>query len=251
MKGKKRNRGELAIGAVCVLLGFFLAVQLKSVKVNSAEDATTASRLETLQGLYNQATADNDSLRSQLTETQADLERYRSEAAGGGSYNEALKAEVDKLEAMAGLTDLEGPGVEVVMKDSAAVNVTGDEANYIIHDNDLLSVINELRDAGAEAIALNGERILATSEVRCTGAVVSVNGRRYAPPYVLTAIGDPDTLYSALTMRGGVTDVLGQWGIDVKVSARTLLLIPKYEGTVEFRYAEPAAALPPEGEDGL
>lgn len=68
------------------------------------------------------------------------------------------------------------PGVTIILEDSSQANVTGNEADYLIHDNDLLSVINELRSAGAEAISLNGERILATSEVRCTGAVVTVNG---------------------------------------------------------------------------
>ena len=113
--------------------------------------------------------------------------------------------------------------------------------DYLIHDNDLLSVINELRSAGAEAISLNGERILATSEVRCTGAVVTVNGRRYAAPYVIFAIGDPDTLYSALTMRNGVVDILSQWGITVRVTASDQLLIPAYSGTVDYQYAKPAA----------
>ena len=112
----------------------------------------------------------------------------------------------------AGLTDVEGPGVIVILSDSSQANsTTGNEADYLIHDSDLLSVINELRDAGAQAISFNGERILATSEVRCAGSVVTVNGRRFAAPFVLFAIGEPTTLYNALTMRGGVVDVLSQW----------------------------------------
>ena len=103
-------------------------------------------------------------------------------------------------------------------------------------------MINELRSAGAEAISLNGERIMATSEIRCTGAVVTVNGRRYAAPYIIMAIGDPSTLYNALTMRSGVVDVLGQWGITVQVTAGDLLFLPKYNGTIAFQYAQ--AALP-------
>lgn len=91
---------------------------------------------------------------------------------------------------------MEGPGVTIILEDSSQANVTGNEADYLIHDNDLLSVINELRSAGAEAISLNGERILATSEVRCTGAVVTVNGRRYAAPTwsLPSAIRTPSTV---------------------------------------------------------
>ena len=157
---------------------------------------------------------------------------------------------MEQLEIAAGRTDVEGPGVTVILQDSTQTNVTGDEADYLIHDNDLLSVVNELRSAGAEAISLNGERLLANSEIRCTGAVVTVNGRRYAAPYVIFAIGDPDTLYSALTMRNGVVDVLSQWGISVQVTASDLLLIPKYNGTINYQYAHTVTSDAAERQEG-
>ena len=231
-----QNRGELAVMAVCVVVGFLLAAQLRGVQLAGAADATNASRLETLQSLYNDVVEERDGLTEQVGQLQNELELYRQQAASGDEGSEALKTELEQMEITAGLTDVEGPGVTVVLEDSTQANVTGDEA-----DNDILSVINELRSAGAEAISLNGERILATSEVRCTGAVVTVNGRRYAAPYVIFAIGDPDTLYSALTMRNGVVDILSQWGITVRVTASDQLLIPAYSGTVDYQYAKPAA----------
>ena len=236
-----QNRGELAVMAVCVVVGFLLAAQLRGVQLAGAADATNASRLETLQSLYNDVVEERDGLTEQVGQLQSELELYRQQAASGDEGSEALKTELEQMEITAGLTDVEGPGVTVVLEDSTQANVTGDEADYLIHDNDIMSVINELRSAGAEAISLNGERILATSEVRCTGAVVTVNGRRYAAPYVIFAIGDPDTLYSALTMRNGVVDILSQWGITVRVTASDQLLIPAYSGTVDYQYAKPAA----------
>ena len=248
MKTKRqRNKGELAVVVVCAIVGFLLAAQLRTVQLTGAADAASAARLETLQDLYNELTAERDGLAEQVSQLQGELALYRDEAASGQAGSEALRAEVDQLEITAGLTDVEGPGVTVILEDSASANLTGDEADYLIHDSDLLSVINELRSAGAEAISLNGERILATSEVRCTGAVVTVNGRRYAAPYIIFAIGDPDTLYSALTMRSGVVDVLSQWGISVKVTASDLLLIPKYNGSIDYQYAR---SVVPGGEGG-
>ena len=244
---RQRNRGELAVVVVCAIVGFLLAAQLRTVQLTGAADAASAARLETLQDLYNELTAERDGLAEQVSQLQGELALYRDEAASGQAGSEALRAEVDQLEITAGLTDVEGPGVTVILEDSASANLTGDEADYLIHDSDLLSVINELRSAGAEAISLNGERILATSEVRCTGAVVTVNGRRYAAPYIIFAIGDPDTLYSALTMRSGVVDVLSQWGISVKVTASDLLLIPKYNGSIDYQYAR---SVVPGGEGG-
>ena len=244
---KRRSKGELAVVVVCAIVGFLLAAQLRTVQLTGAADAASAARLETLQDLYNELTAERDGLAEQVSQLQGELALYRDQAASGQAGSEALRAEVDQLEIAAGLTDVEGPGVTVILEDSSSANLTGDEADYLIHDSDLLSVINELRSAGAEAISLNGERILATSEVRCTGAVVTVNGRRYAAPYIIFAIGDPDTLYSALTMRSGVADILSQWGISVRVTASDLLLIPKYNGSIDYQYARGVA---PGGEGG-
>lgn len=242
-----RKRGELAVVAVFAVLGFLLALQLKSVRIyGSPTDATSAARLETLQGLYNQATEERDKLQEQLDETQKELEEFRS-AAATGDESAALKTEVDHLSMLAGLTDVEGPGVMVVMTDSTAENTSGDEADYLIHDSDLLTMLNELRDAGAEALSLNGQRVLATSEVRCAGSVVIINGQRVSAPFVIYAIGDPTTLYNALTMRNGVVDVLSQWKINVSVTMSDKLLIEKYTGVIPSEHLSPATQAEGEG----
>ena len=121
---KRRKRGEFAVVAAFAVLGFLLAVQLKSVKLNTALDATSASRLETLQELYNDLTTERDGLKSRLEEAQKELEQYR-DAAVSGEGSAALKAEVEHLSMVAGLTDVEGPGVSVILNDSKAENTTG------------------------------------------------------------------------------------------------------------------------------
>ncbi|SMC41439.1 DUF881 domain-containing protein [Papillibacter cinnamivorans] len=234
----QKKLGGFSIGAVCVLLGFLLTLQFKSVKANTVTDETNATRVETLQSLLNEERTKNDELSEQIEQYKTELDRYHEDAAKQGDYTEALTAELSEAELLAGLTDVEGPGVEVVMQDSTAGDATGEEADYLIHDSDILSVINELRDAGAEAISLNGQRILATSEVRCSGATVSINNVRTAAPFVIDAIGDPETLHGALTMRNGVVDILGQWKISVDVTMSDSLLVPKYNGVLNFQYAK-------------
>lgn len=234
----QKKMGAFSIGAVCVLLGFLLALQFKSVKANTAADSTHALRVETLQELLNEARVKNDELAEQIRQSKIELDRYHNEAAEQGDYTEALASELAEAQLLAGLTDVEGPGVEVVMQDSKAGNWTGEESNYLIHDSDILSVINELRDAGAEAISLNGQRILATSEIRCSGATVSVNNVRTAAPFIIDAIGDPETLHGALTMRNGVVDILGQWKITVDVTMSKSILIQKYNGILNYQYAK-------------
>ena len=229
---------KLSISIVCVILGILLSLQFKSVKENSAVDDVSATRIQTLQGLLDEARDTNVRMEEQIGELQKELQGYRDAAAKDDAYDEALVKEITHLQKAAGMTDLVGPGIEVVLNDSTAVNTTGNEANYLIHDSDILSVVNELRDAGAEALSLNGHRILATTEIRCSGSVLTINGRKTSAPFVIDAIGNTETMFNALMMRNGVVDVLKQWSIGVEVTEVDELLIPAYDGTVEYQFAQ-------------
>ena len=141
------------------------------------------TRVQTLQNLLDETREQNDRLSEQVKEMRKEVQSYREAAAGSSEQSDqALLDEIAHLQLAAGMTDVVGPGIEVVLEDSTAANISGDEADYLIHDSDILSVVNELRDAGAEALSLNGNRILATSEIRCSGSVVTINGRRTSAP---------------------------------------------------------------------
>ena len=235
---ESKHIGKVWISIVCVILGILLALQFKSVRENAVDPLNTA-RAQTLQTLLNEEREENDRLQSQNRELQQEVQSYREAAANEDtSGSQTMLDEIARLEKIAGLTDVVGPGVEVVLNDSTAANTTGDESNYLIHDSDILSVINELRDAGAEALSLNGHRILSTTEIRCSGAVVTVNGRRTSAPFVIDAIGDQETMFNALMMRNGVVDVLRQWSIEVEVTEVDDLLIKAYDGTIDYQYAQ-------------
>lgn len=138
------------------------------------------------------------------------------------------------LKMQAGLLPLEGQGVIVTMDDSTSKVRADENPNlYVIHDDDILRVINELRAAGAEAISINGQRLIATSEIRCAGPTLSVNNVRSAPPYEISAIGDKNSLEKSIRMRGGVEETLKVWGIRLKVESSDEIYIPAYTG--EFR----------------
>ena len=147
---------------------------------------------------------------------------------------------MQELRLRSGQIPLEGPGVIVTIDDSKTASKAGDNQNlYIIHDDDLLKVINELRAAGAEAISINGQRLVATSEIRCAGPTLSVNNVRSAPPYEIHAIGDIATLENALRMRGGVADTLQVWGIQIDIKTAENVTVPAYKGVGPLQYARP------------
>ena len=106
---------------------------------------------------------------------------------------------------------------------------------------DLLKVINELRAAGAEAISINGQRLTATSEIRCAGPTVSVNNVRSAPPFEICAIGSIHDLENAINMRGGVADTLKVWGINMTLQSSDNVWIPAYKNPISYKYATQSA----------
>ena len=109
---------------------------------------------------------------------------------------------------------MKGPGIIVTLNDSKLPYpkdmppgvLPGMAPENIIHDTDINQTVNELKTAGAEAISVNDQRLVATSPVRCAGPTVYVNNTMAAPPFVIKAIGDAKTLQAALNISGGEVD---------------------------------------------
>ena len=160
--------------------------------------------------------------------------------SGENETQDALLKELSKARYISGLNAVKGPGLILILNDSTKPTQPGEDPNlYVIHDEDLLKVINELRAAGAEAISINEQRLLATSEIRCVGPLIQVNGNRLAPPFAISAIGDANLLESSLRMKGGVLEGLEFWGISAKIEKPKVVTVPGYPGTIKYKYAAP------------
>ncbi len=147
---------------------------------------------------------------------------------------------------MASLTPVKGPGVIITLTDSQK---NGDEIliadNGIIHYLDVLKVVNELYNAGAEAVDINSQRLGPGSDVRCVGSVILVDTVKIAPPVAIRAIGDPKTLMGAMNLPGGVFEELRS--VDpamVKIEPAKELLLPAYDGATSRKYAKEVEAAP-------
>ena len=219
------KHAKILITIVCAILGVMLATQFRTnesrkanIPYQRAEDLS--ERLKVVEKERNQLLLE--------------IQRLQEKAS-----DEVVAREINMLKAYAGDTALHGPGVIVTVDDSKKVSKPGENQNlYLIHDDDLLRIINELRASGAEGIAINEERLIAVSEIRCAGPTLSVNNNRFAPPYVIRAIGDPKSLETALKMRGGVIETLKFWGIQVTVTQEENVVLPAFKGTHSFEYAK-------------
>ena len=217
-------KGKVLIAVVFMVLGFMLSVQYK---VTVQQRSIRMDRVEDLSERLKAMESENKILLQKINELR---KKGADKVADHGLERERL---------LAGTTEVEGAGIEIVLDDSTISKKANENPNlYIIHDEDLLRVLNELRAAGAEAISLNDQRIVAMSEVRCAGPTVSVNNVRSAPPYVIKAIGAPKTLISALRLRGGVVETFEFWGIQVKIKAAEKVRIPALKAPRNFEYAK-------------
>ena len=215
-----------SIAVVCAIIGFMLAVQFRQVR--NAQETLPKQRLEDLSTRLIQIEGERDELAKQL-------ETLRHESESSAANQEFFS----ELKVQACTTALQGEGIIVKMDDSTRVAKSGENPNvYLIHDDDILRVVNELRAAGAEAISINGQRLIATSEVRCAGPTLSVNNVRSAPPYEIRAIGEKKSLENSIKMRGGVAETLKVWGIQLEVTTADDVYIPPYKGTNKRTYAQ-------------
>lgn len=132
---------------------------------------------------------------------------------------------------MSGLTDVTGKGVVVILNDAEKVSEDENVMDYIIHDEDVYNVINELRAAGAQAISINNERIIATSEMRCAGPTIKINNNRYAVPYEIKAIGDSDVLYDNLK-DSNIVNYMKEYRKRVDIQKNDNIIIPAFKNDI-------------------
>ena len=122
---------------------------------------------------------------------------------------ESLKGKLTEKNVKLGLTNLRGEGIELVLKDGEDKKKVGNDAlQIIVHDTDILEIVNVLRNAGAEAISINDQRVIATTPISCIGTVIKINDEKIGGPYVIRAIGNSDYLKTALEIPGGILRIL-------------------------------------------
>lgn len=223
------------IGVALFFLSMMLTAQMKSMSdteeiIAGKRETQLADELITLQRKY-------DDLKEKYDASTEIVEEYQTNSSTNNTLISSMKEQIESLSAMSGVTDLKGEGIVITLNDGAKASDTTIRSDTLVHDSDLLTVVNELKAAGAEAISINGQRIITTSAIRCVGPVIQVNYQKVAAPFEIKAIGNAQYLESAMTIKNGVVDLLKEYGVSVSVSRQTNVEIPKYEGEQTFKNA--------------
>jgi uncharacterized protein YlxW (UPF0749 family) len=239
MEEKLRNgRSLISIALVCVALGVMLALQLRSTgEYDILSTRNSRVRVEDLTLRLQQAYDENDLLEAQNAELQDKLNKARSENEAFADMQEDLV----QAQMAAGFTKVRGAGVILTLNDRLRSLQAGEDPNYLlVQDADLLRIVNELKASGAEAISVNNERIITTSEIRCVGTTILVNTKKITPPFVIAATGDPQGLEAGITMKGGYLEALRFSGIQINLQKVEQIEIPGYNRPFHFEHTHMA-----------
>ena len=180
-----------------------------------------------------------------LEEKQKTLDTFREATASKDATSSVINDELALNNNLLGVTNLKGPGLIITLKDdpnASRKNLSpiDDVSNHIIHDSDLRAVVNALKNAGAEAISINGQRVVFPTAINCVGNVIKVNQEKVGTPFEILAIGFPERMDNALTMPGGYLEILEEYGIVVTVKRSDEVKIPKYNGVITSNYIKNA-----------
>lgn len=239
----------LLTAAVFALAGLIFVTSFNTSKGTNIR--TDASLLK-LSDLIHERSANNAELEktAAAVRTQVDALADRD--------NGSTKAEDAKLAALrkaSGTEELTGKGLSVTLNDAppnATARVPGvpepQPNDLVIHQQDLQAVVNALWQGGAEGIEVMGQRLIATSAVRCVGNTLILQGRVYSPPYKVSAVGDPGALRKALNASPAIQNYqlyVNAYGLGWKVDEDKRLTLPGYSGTVDLHYAKPLESASP------
>lgn len=147
-------------------------------------------------------------LSQEVSRLQKEVTKLQNAMSDSSKSSQVLNESLQQTKLFAGLTDVEGPGLTITLRDSEKEDIP--PLDRIIHDGDVLKVVNELWSAGAEAVEVNGHRVVGATSFRCVGPVIHVDGVPIASPVMVRAIGDVKTLMGGLDLPGGILDELRQ-----------------------------------------
>jgi uncharacterized protein YlxW (UPF0749 family) len=231
---------QITLGVALLALGFLIAAQLRTeaprVRYASNERVALVETATELQGRQ-------DALKQQLLDLRKEIQDLESQGQGSAALFKDLNDRLREARLAAGLTALQGPGLVLQLRDSANAAPPGQNpTDYLVSARDLRTVVEELWLAGAEAIAVNGERVTASGAIIDIGGSVLLNSAYLSPPYQISAIGPPD-LFDQVNGSAGFRDFVRArveaFGLQVTFAELADVTIPAYAGTINLRYARP------------
>jgi len=214
------------VTVVCLALGALIASMMNTAAPDDGAKNLNSLRPEEQLSYYRKQ---NEELAKKVRELEDDKQKLLVSTKDSETTQGILKKELNNLRILSGSVPLEGAGIVITIDDTNIMKSSPSSLNDIArltHDVDLMLLVNELHSADAEAIALNDQRVVGSTAIRCVGPVIQVNHSPISAPFVIRAIGKPDVLAGAVNLPFGVLDQLRPTGIQITVAKRDKIRVP-------------------------
>lgn len=228
------KKGKFLIAMASCIIGLLFVILLKTTGAQGVQ----TGRADTVVPSLIQVEQENQQLANENENLKQELGQYKE----GQNATLLTNQQLQKARINAGLTEVKGLGIRITLDDAKTYTNASDDPNYyLIHEEYIRQIVNWLWNGGAEAIAVNGQRIMTTTEIFCSGSYIQINGTRQMAPYIIEAVGDQHNLQSALKFY--FWDRLGEYqaeyGITRKLEVPTETLTIPTGQPKKFKYAEP------------
>ena len=236
---KNKTQVAISIGLMCTLLTGAIVVQLNTIN-KGAQIVGSSYAEQNLKETVLKWKENYEDMYATLEKTKSELERVRQETTKENDDSSKLETELATANSLLGLTELTGTGIIVTLadNDSIDVSIVGNVNDYVVHDGDLIEIVNELKNAGAEAISINGQRITSNTTISCQGTVIKVNGEKINSPFTIKAIGNSESL-SAISRPGGYMEWLQRKNyVITNIEKSNNVTVEKYSGVISSKYMQ-------------
>lgn len=232
------NKKQIAItlGVMCILLTSGIIIQINTIKKNSISNSIKTSNND-LRDEVLKWKEKYEKTYLELQESENKLEQVRQEASKDNNSFTEMEQELKSMNSLLGLTDLTGEGIIITVADNDNASIKDGDLlkDELVHNTDIIELVNELKNTGAEAISVNGQRVVSTTAIDCVGAVITVNGVKINSPFTISAIGNRERL-NGITRPGSYIEFMEEDGIVIEVKKSSEVTIPKYNKVMNAKY---------------
>lgn len=233
----KKIKTGIVLGIMCLALTLGICIQIRTVKQYSTKVGQNYDQ----NNLRAEVLKYKERYENQIKEIEKldnELEAKIEEASTKNTNLEDTKNQIKAGNEIIGTSEVTGPGITITLTDSKLdASSVLDASSLIVHHLDIYYIINELKNAGAEAISVNDQRVVPTTSIECGGNIITINGQKIGSPFTIKAIGLPENLAN-LNRAGGYLSYMKNASIGVDLKKSNNITIPKYSGIINYKYAK-------------
>lgn len=229
----KNNESTIFVFIASIIVGLLIAMNIGFEGKNNFLDV---KQYDEAYNERNKLYSEINNLKNQYYNIYSKLQKYDNSDEKKYEVLAEIQKEINYNNLIMGTSDVEGPGVKIILEDGESNFGEDLSREQLIHDVDIIKVINDLKNAGAEAISVNGERVIYDNYGLCAGSNIDLNGIKIVPPFYISAIGNQDVLYNYLTLKETHTKALKLGEVKVSIAKADNIKILAYTGKLNYSY---------------